>query len=80
MVRPTGFRGRPVEVLHSSSEQIRRLAELLAEVVAESAPADPPEAPADQAGHHLAADAAIRTAQRSFVTAMRLALRQDPPE
>lgn len=80
MVRPTGFRGRPVEALHSSAEQIRRLTELLAEVVTESAPTDPPGPPADPAGDRLAADAAIRTAQRSFATAMRLALRQEPPE
>ena len=75
--------GKPVELLRSSSEQIRRAAELLAEIADESelrpqATATPPGPdPGETAARR---EQVIRTAQRSFAAALRLAQEQERPE
>ena len=78
MIRPVSA-SRPVDVLRQSSDQIRRAAELLAEITDETAaapagrygalfPGDPAPDPADV---QSAREATILKAQRSFA-ALRL--------
>ena len=74
---------RPVDLLRASSEQIRRAADLLAEIAGETEtppPADPaPEAmePDELRARH---QRTILLAQRSFVASLRLEQLHERPE
>ncbi|MGE0442848.1 MAG: hypothetical protein AB7L66_06345 [Gemmatimonadales bacterium] len=78
MIRPVSGT-RPVDVLRQSSDQIRRAAELLAEITDETAAA-PDDRFASQGRSRspettaadVARDATILQAQRSFVAGLRL--------
>jgi hypothetical protein len=66
---------RPAEALRHSSDQIRRAAEILADITADTADLElPPPRPAPPVEKYSAAsEATILKAQRSFVAGLRLA-------
>ncbi len=70
---------RPLEALRQTSEQIRRAAEILADITADTADLELPSARPPLAGDEYAAtnEATIRKAQRSFAARLRVAQEQD---
>ena len=74
--------GKPVQLLRTSSEQMRRAADLLAQIAGETAIETPGgEAAPSQAGERREeADQTIRLAQRSFAASLRLAQFQEAPD
>lgn len=84
MIRPvSGPRPvRPLEALRQSSEQIRKAAELLADLADDTADLELPSAAATLAGDlgQARRDATILQAQRGFAAGLRLSQAQEQPE
>ena len=75
--------GKPVQLLRTSSEQMRRAADLLDQIAGETAveaPVSEAALAAEGAGRRDEADQTIRLAQRSFAAALRLAQFQEAPD
>jgi len=83
---PTVSPSRPVDLLRASSDQIRRAAEILAQIADETGPdletrlARAPVVPTVNPDEMMAArQATIQQAQRSFVAGLRLTQIHDDP-
>jgi hypothetical protein len=81
MMVPPAPAGNPIDLLRLSSEQIRRAADLLSELAAETElPSDRGRDPSRLDDPAVRVEQTIRAAQRSLAAELRLAQLQERPE